>query len=325
MKILFGYDNYIEGYREELIKGLNKKFNETKVLTGSEPIKKERSLLYKIARELNKSRLNTRLFNLFLENHYNKLLENAEIFDVFFSCNAYFSPKFMEKLKEKAPGIKTILFLYDTIGQHETGKTIHLYDEIFTFDKNDALKYGFEFRPSFYLNKSLYGNEEKIYDIYYLGAYREKKRFDYIMKIVDLCEEKSLTYLAKVFINKKNMKKNKLKLDEKNEGILTDKYIDYFENLENMKKSKVAVEINYGDQTGLTLRSLEAIASQTKLITTNSYIKNYDFYDENNIYIISNPEDLNNIPIQFFKIPYKKANQKRLYKYSIDGFLNDIF
>ncbi len=191
------------------------------------------------------------------------------------------------------------------------GKTTHLYDKVFTFDKHDALKYGFEFRPFFYLNKSSYDDQKKIYDLYYLGAYREKRRFHYIMKIIDLCKDKSLNYLVRVFINKKNIKKNTVEFEEKYEKILTDEYTSFFENLENMKKSKVVAEINYGNQTGLTLRSLEAVASQTKLITTNKDIKNYDFYNENNIYIISDLKDIENIPVQFFRAPYKKKFSKK--------------
>ena len=90
-----------------------------------------------------------------------------------------------------------------------------------------------------------------------------------------------------------------------------------------IKKSRIILDIQHPKQTGLTMRTIEMIGAKKKLITTNTSIKGYDFYYQNNILVI----DRNNpiIPIDFFHSDYTPINDKLYYKYSLDGWLEDIF
>ena len=50
--------------------------------------------------------------------------------------------------------------------------------------------------------------------------------------------------------------------------------------------SRVVLDLPHPMQTGLTMRTIEAIGSKKKLITTNVDIVNYDFYNPKNILLI---------------------------------------
>ena len=60
-------------------------------------------------------------------------------------------------------------------------------------------------------------------------------------------------------------------------------------------KSKIIVEIQRNDQIGLSFRIFEALGYRKKLVTTNTDVVNYDFYNPQNILVI----DENNIEIPF--------------------------
>lgn len=69
-------------------------------------------------------------------------------------------------------------------------------------------------------------------------------------------------------------------------------------NVENNKKimqSKNIIDCPKEGQTGLTIRTFEALGSSKKLITTSKSIRNYDFYKPENIYIVDGEIDSNNI------------------------------
>ena len=71
------------------------------------------------------------------------------------------------------------------------------------------------------------------------------------------------------------------------------------------------------------MRSIEMLGAERKLITTNAAIKEYDFYNPNNICVI----DRNNpvIDKQFLSIPYESVSPELYHKYSLDGWLEYIF
>jgi hypothetical protein len=90
-----------------------------------------------------------------------------------------------------------------------------------------------------------------------------------------------------------------------------------------INKSKVVIDIEHIKQKGLTMRTLEMLGANKKMITTNKEIINYDFYNTDNIQII----DRNNINLDksFFEIDFKSINTDIYDKYSIRQWVETIF
>lgn len=85
----------------------------------------------------------------------------------------------------------------------------------------------------------------------------------------------------------------------------------------------IIIDIEHPAQKGLTIRTFEVIKYNKKLITTNKEIIGYDFYDPGAICVISrrHPE----IGSTFISSGGFRYNKRIRYKYSLEGWLQDIF
>lgn len=321
-KIVLSIDNIIDEYRESIVKNLKKYYYEVDICTGSEPNKNEESIYFKILNKVTKNgkknRILKKLYNKELNKYQENLIKKYKNYDeILIVGGITYSLEFVKKLKEKNNKIKITQYLWDKCND-EIAKELKIkYDKIYSFEKKDVEKYGFIFRTSFYIDE--YKNQEKDIDCYYLGGLREERRYKYIDRLNNYCIKNSLKGVFKLFL-KKRRDRDKYT----NEDILTHKKITYKENIEFVKRAKTVIELNFFNQEGLTLRTFECIGSKTKLITENKDIKNYDFYSNKNIYILEKEEDIDNIPIEFFKEPYMELKDEIKDKYSLDGFLREV-
>ena len=90
------------------------------------------------------------------------------------------------------------------------------------------------------------------------------------------------------------------------------------ELMEIFSDSKCILDAPQAGQVGLTIRTIECLGAKRKLVTTNSDIKNYDFYNENNILIYSEPINLDS---PFFKNEYEELSDELYEKYSLKNWL----
>lgn len=326
--ILFSADG-ISGYKENIEKVLKEKFDTVEYIGHYFPTKSERTFYFRILREFSKkNKIVKKYYKKYIEQYFCKLLDKYKgiKFDYFLViAGQEFSKEFIQELKRRNPKIKCILYLWDKFEYTTLRKSAEEFDYIFSFDPEDCKKYNFYFRPSFYLNEIEQNKIEyskRKYDIFYLGGLRDRKRYDIIENIFKFSKKLKLNSFLKLYVNNKIEKylpENYLK------EIVIRERISYNKNLELLKNSKCVIEINADKQVGLTLRSIEAIGSETKTITTNTLIKEYDFYDEKNIYCIEKLEDIFLIPKEFFSQEYKKLSENIKNKYTVKGFIEEIF
>ena len=176
---------------------------------------------------------------------------------------------------------------------HQIGVKLH------TFDKDDSLKYDMIYHKSFYnMNVKLQPTLPK-YDFYFLGA--QKNRGEQIRDV-----EKLLSNYKCLFI-----------IPEK----LSD-FISYKENLEHIKESSCIIEILQKNQYDITLRSLEALSFKKKLLTNNVNVKEYSFYNPNNIFIIG--VDNNERLQDFLSTPYEEISEDIKKQYDINTWLESF-
>ncbi|MDX1719335.1 MAG: hypothetical protein R3353_04190 [Salegentibacter mishustinae] len=327
--ILFSCDG-IEGFKENIMHALLKNFNYVEYIDSDMPEKKERSLSFKIIRELQRKtnlKFIKNSFNEKLEIHHKKIIKNLiSKYDYFFViAGKEFSSNFIKKLKKENPDLKCVLFLWDKFENTSLKSSASEFDYIFTFDREDAKNYGFIFRPSFFLdacqNKVIVWNE-RLYSMFYIGALRSKERYEKVSSIYHSIQDDKLKINS--FIKLLCNKKNKQFIPKKyNETLITNKKIAYLDTLEMTRKSRVILDLPHENQIGLTLRVFEALATRTKIITTNKDILNYDFFHPENILVIDNSTQ--KIDNDFFERPYKKIPKNIIDKYSTNGFILDIF
>ncbi|MEZ9503035.1 hypothetical protein AB4154_10480 [Vibrio sp. 10N.286.51.B11] len=150
---------------------------------------------------------------------------------------------------------------------------------LLTFDVEDSIKYEINCYQQFYIYNCVQdvGDKKDIIDIFFLGL--DKGRALYINRFLDSIS--SLDVNVEVYIP--DLQINSTLSSEK--SVIRDK-LTYFQNIEKVSRSKVILDINKGEQVGLTLRVFESLFFQKKLITNNTKVSELPFYNENNILII---------------------------------------
>lgn len=264
-------------------------------------------------------------FNFFTKNlgianlkylHYHKIilkeLKNINHIDTSIYIKADFlSPKTIKAINAKSK--KSVLVISDSINRYPKTKNIlHLFDKVFSFEKKDCEKYGLKFKTNFiykYLEQTQSIFKYKVFNISSFD-----KRFPVFQKIGKCLSEMRIKYKIIIFTCKEidepylEFSKTPLSIPEINKM---------------MQESEILLDIHRNEQQGLSFRVFESLGFHKKLITTNTDIINYDFYNDKNIFVIDDINDIN-IPESFFKTPYINVSKQLINKYLIENWVNDL-
>ncbi|MDQ5767551.1 hypothetical protein [Thiothrix subterranea] len=249
-------------------------------------------------------------------------------YDVIFVVNGQtLSEEFLSELKQQYKQATFILYMWDSLKNREsTIKNLDFFDHCFSFDKNDATEFSMNFRPLFFSNgfEKSKSNILNQHDISFIGT-AHTDRYHIVKSITDSLPSSTKKYwylflqAPWVFYYYKltNSYYKKANRDEFKYSSITKKEVqDVFFS------SRSILDIEHPNQTGLTIRTLETLGSEKKLVTTNKNVKNYDFYVENNIFVIDRKNPV--VPTEFINSPYTAICEKTYQKYSIQGWLDEI-
>jgi hypothetical protein len=280
-------------------------------------------------------RVNKSLLRRKIETYYtdiiNKLADDRYDFVVFLNPEAI-SRNNLELLRKGQPKATFIMYMWDSLRNKKyTIDILPFFDRKFSFDKADCTNvgYGLHFRPLFFLDG--YRDVENIpqkmaIDLFFVGTVHSdryallmalRKAGEKLGKKIEFYmffQSKILFYRMKAF--NKSFRRAQQK-DFKFIPMAKDKL------LEKLSSSKIILDIQHPSQQGLTMRTIEMIGARKKMITTNSEIIQYDFYHPNNILVIDR-QDIEIDP-DFFDSPYVELERELYQKYSIEGWLEDLF
>ncbi|WP_369769576.1 NAD-dependent epimerase/dehydratase family protein [Flavobacterium sp. WC2416] len=279
-------------------------------------------------------RLKRSVYQYRIDTYYKKILlqtNNSTYHYLFINRGEVVPEFFLKAFKKTHPDCKFIFYTWDSFkNQGHPTKILKYFDKKFTFDPDDAINFKLNFRPLFYLDsfseiKKTTDNKIK-YDLLFLGtAHSDRYRITNI--VVNWCNDNGLTSFYYYFIHGrlvyfyKNIFDKSFQLFDYKK--LSFKSLTTNQILELYKSSNVILDINHPGQKGLTMRTFEAIGAGKKIITTNSEIKRYSFYNEKNIYLI----DRNDIVLDknFFDSVYENISEELYGKLSIEGWLHCLF
>ena len=212
----------------------------------------------------------------------------------------------------RSRSIKMTTFLFDGIENFKNQKkTLSFFDTIYSYDKKDVEKYKFEFLTN-YIYDDVIEKKKIVNQIFAITSY--DKRFYFLENLANYLDKNAVSFQ---FI----VKKDKI-FPHKNIEIIND-YLSISEVKKLIATSQVLVDVQKENQYGLSFRIFEALGYEKKLITNNIDIVNYDFYDENNIFIVS--ENNIEIPLQFFETEYKKIDSNIINKYKMTNWIYTVF
>lgn len=196
-------------------------------------------------------------------------------------------------LRKKYPGCVLVCRFVDIIEKmpySNIDEYRQSFDILQTFDIGEAERYNLDYYPNFYsCSIDNISTDEPETDVLFVG--RAKDRFDDILYAYDFLEKKGIHcefYIVDVPEDKQILRKN----------VVYCSYLPYVDYLKRLNKSKCVLEIMQKDGQGETLRQLEAILFDKKLITNNKSILKKDYYDTRKISLY---DEISDIDIDFLK------------------------
>lgn len=250
--------------------------------------------LRKIARKFNFSFVNRLFYGKW------KRVVGTKSVVILFDSNGEYSEYVPKYIKRKNKDIKIIFWYWNPVKMHG-GKIIDskYIDEIWTYNRFDAKKYKLKYAPQFYClpKRDAYASVKS--DLIFLG--KDKGRGNALNQLKSDAESQNLV------CNFCLAKKNNIK------------YSDY---IDDILCSRCIVDLVPDQECGLTLRPLEALFYDKKLITNYEDIVNYDFYNKNNIFIIGK-DNIRELA-DFIKKPYKKNDGNIIKSYDYRNWLEHI-
>lgn len=220
---------------------------------------------------------------------------------------------------------RNIAYLYDSMSRNPAQHILHFFDTVFSFDDEDVKEFGFKKITNYnYLEYCSAEQQNPQLDLFYITSY-DKGRLQRLNLLINKINPLNIRFET-IIAGKKSWKNQMTQIvDKKNIAILkfSRKNIPQQSLPKLYKNTKVILDLQRNNQMGLSFRIFEAMALEKKFITDNHTIKNYDFYNPQNILVLN--EDFSNIEKSFFEAEYQKLPQEIYYKYTLDNWVNTVF
>ena len=231
--------------------------------------------------------------------------ENIIIFD------GHVRIEFLSWIRRNNPKKRIILWLWNTVD--EVKKNLKLENvpkgiEIWSYSKYDCKKYKINYNTTFFWEKQKKAEGEITQDLYFVG--KDKGRLQKVKHIDSICRKKGIDFTYHV------TKTHKYSLPSREyQG-----YISYSEVQKNIVASKAILDIQVSKTAGPSLRALEAVFYNKKLLTDDKNVKTFKFYNKQNIFIIDedNWDNLN----EFLDSPVLPVKEEDIEYYNVKNWLS---
>lgn len=228
-------------------------------------------------------------------------------------------------IKTYNPQIEIILWFWNPVAKSRLEGIIKGNKDIkaYTFDKFDSRKYSIKHKNQYYFSSIVLPARNIDNDIFFIGADKGRKKellqLEKIFKFYGLrC---NINIVGKKYKFPINIYHKALEFF----GIIHDKYkdgMDYDTALEQISRSNAILDFVQVGQTGMSMRPLEALFFNKKLVTNNLEIIKEDFYNKNNIFIIGK-DKIEEIK-DFLERPYIEISASIKDRYDFKNWIKEF-
>jgi len=271
-------------------------------------------ILQKINRKMRISRFNSLLFKPYFCGA--AVPDNEDIRFVFFDSNAQARDESFLKYLVKKYKAKLVLYVMNPTSSMMLNPRFYskIYDLVFTVFARDAALYGWHGCNHLYTkmpDDEPAGTRGDGADVFFAG--RAKNRLQDILCTYEfLVNRKIRCDFNIVDVAKKEQRYA--------DDITYNQWLPYKEVIRRMRRSKCVLEILQYPGAGPTLRMVEAVVYNKKIITNDAAAPAHPFYDERFVQVFDAPE---NIRLSFIKEDSEPDYHYR-GEYSAKNFLADI-
>jgi hypothetical protein len=237
------------------------------------------------------------------------------------------SDDFIVSLKSRLPGIPLSLYFWDSVRNARRARRIApLFDRVATFDPVDAIELGWLHRPLFartVRTGSAPSDDSAQYDWSFIGTLHSDR-----YKVVDRLRRSEpglRSYFFGFAPSRLVMAARYLadwRLWKAPRGSVSTKTMPASDVAAISHASRSVLDIEHPRQRGLTMRTIETLLSQRKLITTNRQVLASDLFHPSRVHVISRerPE----IPRWFLDLPFEPIDEHLRAKYTLRRWILDL-
>lgn len=236
-------------------------------------------------------------------------IEDGNIILNFSNSNKVLNKYLFKKFKNS----KRIFYCWDLSCFESINKLKKYYNQIWSFDYHKSKQYNLNFYPQFYWKENIHKNIVIKEEIFFIGI--DKGRLSILIKLKEKLNDKIIIYVLPD-------KHKKYTIQEKK--YLKKSMLTYKEIENKILEAKCILELNQKGQEGLTLRAMESLFFNKKLITNNKRIKEYNFYNKNNILIIDENKINYDEIIKFLNKPQITITDEIKEKYKVNNWFKAL-
>jgi len=269
-----------------------------------------------------------------IKKYFDKILTETQgnSYDLVFIVNCkVLTHDMIQQLKNSQKSARFVLYMWDSLVLYPNSQAlIPLFHRAYSFDLEDCKKIeALTFLPLFYCKVyEEVGKDTKPggieYDIVSICT-AHPNRYKKMRVLFPMLEAKGIRIFSFMFLNKLQYWYNKAFVKEFKDAKSSEfmfKPLTEKENLDMLRKSNSVFDMQHNNQSGLTMRTIETLGAKKKMITSNTNIKKYDFYNENNIFVM-NEHNLSGIE-QFIRHDYEPIDNEIYRKYSLHSWIETI-
>lgn len=238
----------------------------------------------------------------------------------------------VEDMHRRFPDAEFVLYMWDSI-RNKTGsrneQLLPLFDRRLSFDRDDCERFtGLRFRPLFFApeyEEIPDFNDGAEFDISFVGSIHSD-RYRICKAIKNQAADLGLNTFFYLYLSDRKLFWLYKATNRHMRGSRLDEF--FYEPLpvtatsDVLARSKCILDIQHPRQMGLTMRAIEVIGARRKLMTTNSAIARYDFYDPVNVLHIDRVDC--DFSSDFITGPYRQPASAITESYSIRGWLKEV-
>jgi hypothetical protein len=224
------------------------------------------------------------------------------------------------------PSARLVFYTWDSIENKPFSKrNLSLYDFCSTFDPVDAKNYGLNFRPLFFTDGfDRPAGTTCTYDLSFIGTVHSD-RYRIVHALLEQLPPDTRTFVY-FYLQAPWMYDLRRFFTNTVDGAKREDFCFVPLSKEVVQatflSSRAVFDIEHVKQRGATMRTMEALGSKRKLVTTNKTLCDYDFYNPLNIEIVDRREPRLNL--HFLQTPYQEVAEEIRQKYSIRQWIREV-
>ena len=222
-----------------------------------------------------------------------------------------------KKAQKENPDLKIIWWYWNHVVDADHPDRVSEEDcEKWSFDQKDCQTYHMNYNTQYYFRSYKVPQDLPApSDIYYLGT--EGGRLPFLMGLHRQFTAMDLKTDFNIFVTDPS------KIQKGKEDCFITKKMDYQDNLRHIGACKAVLEILREGQSGQTLRPLECLFHQRKLITNDRSIDGMIYYHPDNIFILEK-DDIETLPA-FLEKPFVPIPEHVVNIYESQSWLERFY